>query len=428
MTGVAVTSGPWLLTIVVLVLMRVGAVSSGVPGIGDTEQVITVVYAVVIVLSAPIDIVLSRYASDRVYEKRRDHIVAPLRRVLAGGLLVFFVAGVVAMYVLQPPLRLAIPGVLLASNVGGQWLLMSAAGGLSSPGTILRAFALGAPVSLVCALLLSRPELLGSAGYLYGFGVGQVVTLTLLLHGTLRALPAEEAEDARILPAFGTYWMLSVAALAFHSGIWIDKLVVYLLAGGHVAAIYAASAAVAWLSVVPACAYLFVTVETVFERRFRAYYSSLHSGASLADLERLAQELRVEVGRTLRGTAAVQISVTLLCLLVAPAVTSRLALAEGGANTLSWLLLGAAAQVLALAAILLLYYFDFRTEAFIAAGCQLVANGLFTYLCGAPSPALGAGYAVASGLTCFASVILLRQRLGNLLEGTFQSQPYPSES
>jgi uncharacterized membrane protein len=428
MTGVAVTSGPWLLTIIVLVLMRIGAVSSGVPGIGDTEQVITVVYAVVIVLSAPIDIVLSRYASDRVYEKRRDQIVAPLRRVLAGGLLAFFAAGAVAMYVLHPPLRLAIPGVVLASNVGGQWLLMSAAGGLSSPGTILRAFALGAPVSLLCALLLSRPDLLGSSGYLYGFGVGQVVTLTLLLHGTLRALPSEEAEDARILPAFGTYWILAVAALAFHAGIWIDKLVVYLLAGGHVAAIYAATAAVAWLSVVPACAYLFVTIETVFERRFRAYYSALHDGATLAELERLAQQLRVEVSRTLRGTAAVQVSVTLLCLLVAPAVAHRLALAETGASTLSWLLVGAAAQVVALAAILLLYYFDFRTEAVLAAVCQLVANGALTYVAGAPSGALGLGYAVASGLTCVASVTLLWRRLRNLLEATFQSQPYPSEA
>lgn len=428
LTGVAVTSGPWLLTIIVLVLLRVGAVSSGVPGIGDTEQVITVVYAVVIVLSAPLDIVLSRYASDRVYDRRRDRIVAPLRRVLAVGMMAFLVAGAISMAVLDPPLDLAVAGAVLASNVGGQWLLMSAAGGLSSPGTILRAFALGAPVSLLAGLLLSTPELFGSSGYLYGFGVGQIVTLVLLLHGTLRSLPAEEAEEARILPAFATYWMLAVAALAFHAGIWIDKLVVYLLAGGRVAAIYAATAALAWLSVVPACAYLFVTVETAFERRFRAYYSALHAGASLAELESLAQDLRSEAGRTLRGTAAVQTSVTLLCLAVAPAVAARLALAEGGASTLSLLLLGAAAQVLALAAILMLYYFDFRAQATIAAACQLVANGALTYAWGAPSAALGAGYAVASGVTCVVSILLLRQRLKNLLEATFQSQPYPSEA
>ena len=67
LTGVAVTSGPWLLTTLALVLVR--ATASGAAGVADAERIITVVYAVVIVLSAPIDIVLSRYASDRVYER-----------------------------------------------------------------------------------------------------------------------------------------------------------------------------------------------------------------------------------------------------------------------------------------------------------------------------------------------------------------------
>ncbi|HEU5056301.1 MAG TPA: exopolysaccharide Pel transporter PelG, partial [Kofleriaceae bacterium] len=60
LTGVAVTSGPWLLTTLALVLVRLTA-SGSLDEVGQAERVITVVYAVVIVLSAPIDIVLSRY-------------------------------------------------------------------------------------------------------------------------------------------------------------------------------------------------------------------------------------------------------------------------------------------------------------------------------------------------------------------------------
>src|SRR6478672_3175132 len=89
LTGVAVTSGPWLLTTLVLVLMRVSAVGAGLHGVDSIERVITIVYATVIVLSAPIDIVLSRYASDRVYEGRHDQIAAPLRTLVAIGLVVF---------------------------------------------------------------------------------------------------------------------------------------------------------------------------------------------------------------------------------------------------------------------------------------------------------------------------------------------------
>ncbi len=422
LTGVAVTSGPWLLTSIVLVVLRLGAVGSS--GVTDAERVITVVYATVIVLSAPIDIVLSRYASDRVYEQRRDRIAGPLRTTLAVSLVGFAVVGALAMRAIDARLGVAIPGILLAEVVGAQWLLLSAAGGLSSPAIILRAFAIGAPVSALGVLVLSHPQMLGSLGYLYGYGMGQVVTLGLLLVGTLGALPVEEDEDASMLPAFRAYWLLAAAALAFHAGLWVDKLVVFLLAGGTIASTYAAAAALAWLSVIPACAYLFVVIETVFHDRFRAYDEALHSGASLSELERHAADLCAEVGRTLRGTGAVQACVTLLCLACAPAISARVG---GDASVLSWLLVGAALQVIGVSTMLMLYYLDLRREAFTVAATQLGANLAATLAIGAPSPWLGAGYAVGCGVTCAVALGLLVRQLRFLLTHTFQGQPYASE-
>lgn len=427
LTGVAVTSGPWLLTTLVLVLMRVSAASSGTQGIDDVERVITLVYGTVIVLSAPIDIVLSRYASDRVYERRRDQIAAPLRTVLASCLILFTGVGALVMHIGGATSELYWPGVALSAVVAAQWLLLSAAGGLSSPGIILRAFGFGAPISVLAALTLSRPEVLGSAGYLHGFGLGQLVTLALLMWGTLRALPFEEDEGATIVPAFGEYWLLAVAAFAFHAGLWVDKVVVYLLAGPGVAPMYASTAAVAWLSVVPACAYLFVVIETVFHRRFKDYYAALHVGASLPELERMAHDLRAQVGHTLRGTAAVQAGVTLLGVAAAPEVVALLALAPDSTTTLRWLLVGAGMQVMAVSTTLLLYYFDFRTEALYAALTQLAVSAVATIAIGAPGEHMGAGYAIACAVTLGVSLVLLHRRLLGLLARTFQSQPFASE-
>lgn len=426
LTGVAVTSGPWLLTTLVLVLMRIAAVGTGdTAAAADGERVITIVYATVIVLAAPIDIVLSRYAADRVYEGRRETIAAPLRRMVAACLVVFTAVGALAMLVCRVRWELAAPGTILAGVVGAQWLLLSAAGGLSSPGIILRAFGVGAPVSVIAAWALARPDVLGPLGNLYGYGAGQLLTLSLLLWGTMHALPEDEDESARILPAFVTYWLLAAAALAFHAGLWVDKLVVLLAAGASAASIYAATAAVAWLSVVPAAAFLFVAIETAFHRRFHAYYTALEQGASLPVLEGLARDVRTEVERTLRGTAAVQACVTLVCIAATPWITRHLALAPG--LTLIWLLVGAGLQVVAMATTLLLYYFDFRREALAAALVQLAGNALFTALIGAPSRHVGAGYAVACALACVVALALLRRSMAGLLERTFQSQPYSSE-
>lgn len=423
LTGIAVTSGPWLLTTALLVMMRISAVSDGVLTVTDSERVITVVYAVIIVLSAPIDIVVTRYSADCVYVERRDRITGPLCRSLAAGMVVFAAVGALAMVLFRVRFDLAAPGTVLAAVVGAQWLLLSAAGGLSSPGIILRAFAAGAPISLFGWLAVARPLDLGAAGYLYGFGAGQVVTLGLLLWGTLRALPAEIDEEARIRGAFVSYWMLAAAAFAFNAGLWVDKLLVLVLGDAELASQYAALAAVAWLSVIPACAFMFVSVETTFHRSFDAFYSALGEGASLRQLEDLSARLQREVAHTLRGTASVQLGVTLLCLMVGPRLVDSLGLTGAPPSTIGWLFAGAGFQVIAVCAILLLYYFDFRREAFLAAVAQLVTNSLFTIEVGAPSPVLGAGYTLACAVTAAIAILLLRGRMPGLIPRTFQSQP-----
>lgn len=428
LTGVAVTSGPWLLTTALLVLMRVSAVTAGIEEVTSAERVITIVYAVAIVMSAPIDIVLTRFSADCVYTRSCDRIAAPLCRALAVILIAFTGLGAIAMHVAGVDRSLAIPGAILAAIVGGQWLLLSAAGGLSSPGIILRAFAVGAPVSAITWLVIIGPMGMGPVGYLLGFGAGQLVTLGVLLWGTLRALPATEDTSASLLEAAREYVALAIAAFAFNAGLWVDKLMVLVAGGGDLASQYAALAAVAWLSIVPACAYLFVIVETSFHRRFHAFYSGLHEGASLADLRGRVAALREQVNKTLMQTSSVQMCVTLVCLLAAPAVVGLLELGGPPPVTVLWLVAGAGLQVVAFAAILLLYYFDFRAEALVASATQLVTNALFTLAVGAPSQSLGAGYAASCAVTSLAAVVLLRSRLPGLLPRTFQSQPDLTET
>ena len=424
LTGVAVTSGPWLLTTLVLVLMRISAVRQSVPDIALVEHVITVVYATVLVFTAPIDIVLSRYASDRIYDGEPECIAAPLRRALAVILVLFGGLGFGAMLVIGVPFAFAAPGAGLAVIVAGQWVLLSAAGGLSSPGIILRAFAWGAPISILAAVGLANYSSFGAVGYLYGFAVGQVITLAMLLIGTMRALPAQEDESARIAPAIREYWLLAAAAIVFNAGIWIDKLVVYLMSDGDIASVYAAIAAVAWLSVIPACAYLFIQIETGFYSKFRHFYSILGSGASLSDLDSAADGIRGEAKRILRGTALVQTTISVFGLVLAPQIVQLLGLEALGPRTFQLLVVGSALQVVSLAATVLLYYFDFRLEALLTAAALLVVNAGLTAMTVVDSEMLGIGYAIACAASCAVAIGFVHHRLRGLVAGTFQDQPF----
>ena len=84
LTGVAVTSAPWLLTTTVLMSLRVLARHQGTMAFRSIEHLLTIVYAITVVLSAPVHVVVSRYTADRLYDRRLGSIPAPLRRALAG--------------------------------------------------------------------------------------------------------------------------------------------------------------------------------------------------------------------------------------------------------------------------------------------------------------------------------------------------------
>src|SRR6185369_13118786 len=239
----------------------------------------TVVYAVTVVLSAPIHVVVSRYAADRLYDRHIERIAAPFRRATALTILGFALIGVGLVWALRMPLALALVGAPLTAVIGAQWLMLSVGGGMMSPIVLLRAFGVGAPLSLIAALAVERAAPAGGAGYLFGFAAGQLVTLALLVRGVARALPAAADDSARLFPAFVEYKLLALSAFAYYVSIWADKIVVYAVMGGDAAAFYAAIAAVACFAVIPAFAWIYVQVETTFYQRFRAFYTELEAGA-----------------------------------------------------------------------------------------------------------------------------------------------------
>ena len=114
--------------------------------------------------------------------------------------------------------------------------------------------------------------------------------------------------------------------------IWIDKVVVYIVMGHTAAALYAAVSALAWFSVIPAFGWIYVQIETVFYRRFRAFYDDLEGGAPLRQLRARADSITAETARILRGAGLVQAAVTLVALVrrAVPDAAGR-AVAGGGA-------------------------------------------------------------------------------------------------
>jgi len=423
LTGVAVTSAPWLLTTAVLTSLRLISRHATGEFVG-VERFLTVVYAVTVVLSAPIHVVVSRYAADRLYDRHIDRIAAPLRRAAALTVLGFAAIGVGIVLFLRLPLALALVGAPLTAVIGAQWLMLSVGGGMMSPVVLLRAFGVGAPLSLIAALVVERAAPADGAGYLFGFAAGQLITLALLVRGVARALPAVSDETARLWPAFVEYRVLAASAFAYYVSIWADKIVVYLVKGGDAAAFYAAIAAVAWFSVIPAFAWIYVQVETAFYQRFRTFYSELEAGAPLRELKQQAELISSEAKHILRGAVAVQVAATVLVTAAAPRIVAAVGLSPDAGPLFRLAALGAGLQVFSLLEVLLLTYFDLRRDALIICGCLLIGVTALTCVCSAIGWPPVLGHLVACAISSLLGLVLVRRRLQTLVLDTFQSQPF----
>src|SRR3989442_11728385 len=304
-TGAAVMALPWVLTTAVLVSLT-AVIGRGAADLATAGTVVNVAYAVALLVAGPVQIVISRYTADRLYEGRFRAIAAPFCRGLGATFLMCAVPATFALLALGLPLRAAWWGAALSAAVGAQWTALSVGNGLCSPALVLGAVAAGSAQSFLLAALLVAVARLGLSGYLFGLVSGQILTLVILLVGIFRALPDEADERASLLPAFRDYAALAGAGLAFNASLWADKLVAWCMVGGEKAALHSAASTIAWFSSIPCLAWIFVEVETTFHRRFVGFFRALESGASLAELRRGARELVYEAARLLRGALSVQ--------------------------------------------------------------------------------------------------------------------------
>lgn len=429
LTGVAITSAPWLLTTAVLVTLRLVARNHAGSEFTTVEHLIAVAYAVTLVLSAPVHVVVSRFTADRLYEKRLQLVGGPLWTVLACSLLGFLAIGVVTMAILRVPLELAVPGAMLTSIIAGQWLLLAVGGGMCSPGGVLAAFGSGAAISVVCALALEHVAGLGVRGYLVGFTLGQATALTAMLVQILRSLPGEDTPvpSRLVRRAFRDYQLLAFSAFAIHAAVWIDKLATLAIRDGTTAATLTHVASLAWFSLIPTFAWTYVHVETSFYRAFCRYFRRIERGASLRELETSAAAIRVETTHLFQGAITIQTVVTGFGILVAPHVVGALGLTSGATLALRLSLVAASLQMLTLLALLLLYYLDLRREACVVALAQLGAVSIasLAVLAAGGAPALGA--ALGSVLPALYAIATVRAATASLVRVTFQSQVYGRE-
>ena len=426
-----ISSGPWVLSIIGILL--VGMIAAG--SVADREVtrfqvMVTWLILCSLVLTGPIQLSFTRWVADRLFERRRDLIVpnflGALLLVLAGG----GTLGLLAAALLFPGqgnlLRVLIGSGLAV--LGGIWLTTIFLSGMKQYGAIVLLFLLGYGVTVLASLGLRR---FGLEGLLGGFVLGQFVLLAGMLMMVLRTLPTERMIAFAFLRRGAMYGTLVWVGVLYNLGVWADKLVFWLspevsqpiIGPLRASIIYDLPAFLAYLAIIPGMAVFLVRIETDFVEYYERFYDAVREGGSLGNIQRLRDEMVFTIRQGLYEILKIQGITVLLVILAAPRVLDWLGISHLYLPLLYLDVVAASLQVVLLGLLNIFFYLDRRRVVFGLTALLLVLNvglSLVTLQLGASF--YGYGVALAMMITVFVAMLALESKLHRLEYETFMLQ------
>lgn len=424
-----ISSGPWIMSI--LGILMIGVLSGFGRGTAHyVEQFqVSVSYLIAssLILTGCAQLAFTRFAADRIFE-RREHLIRAnfngvmlLVTVLAGGLgsyvmLCGFAGATLAYRVLM------VLGLTVASNIWMATIFLSA---IKAYRAILFIFTGGYGVSVLLALELMRWRL---PGMLCGFEIGQFLLLSGMLWLIYQRYPAQRLLDFAFLRRGNFYLSLAFVGIFYNLGVWEDKLIFWMNANTGVnvigplraSPIYDMPVFLSYLSIVPGMAVLLIKLEVDFVEAYEIFYQAVRNGGALEIIEDARNDMVRAVRQGVFQIIAIQ-ALTALAVFVA------------GAALLSWLgisvlflpllfvnLVTASLQVLFLGVLNVLFYLDKRGIVLVLTALLVLLNGVLTLWTLSLGPKFyGYGFAGALCLVIMLGLWWLDRKLAYLEYDTF---------
>lgn len=425
-----ISAGPWVLSIVGVMLIGIVAVSQKVGG-HDIRQFTTSVTWIMgssLILTGLFQLMFTRFIADILYGNREDDV----NPNLFGALLLTTVVSLAVALTCKAFLfneeffyeLLMVANFVVLSNV---WIVVIFVAGLKQFKLILVAFAVGYSLTFLFSVFLI-PH--GLNGLLFGVLAGHAVLLFLMLgvcvpeYRVKRTLAMDFMSRSKIFP------ILIFIGFFYNLGIWVDKLLFWLNPGTsesiigplRTSTIYDLPIFLAYLSIIPGMAVFLLRIETDFAEAYEGFFKAVRGNASLLEIEKLGNAMVIAVREGIFQILRVQGVTVLILYLLGPTIIQWLGISPRYVHLYYIDLIGVAAQVLMLAVLNVLFYLDRLKDALVLTLTLLVSNTLFTLLSLKAGPDFyGYGFGVSMTLTAFVGIIRLSSVMDNIEYQTFMA-------
>ncbi len=416
-------AGPWLFTILAIAGITV-LYAEGLSYSALIHFRIILVYnlAASLVLSAPVFMVVTRYIADGISQKNVTNVPSALLGCMVMMLMIQLpVALFFYGYYFELPLSLRLSAMANLFLLSGVWLLGVFLMALKDFRTINWSYGIGMLIAVLMAQWLRVDY--GSVGMLNGFSAGIMIIVFSLTAKVFSEYPYRYNSPFGMLVFFKRYYQLALGGLFYNLAIWVDKLIMWfapertkLLPSKMIFyPNYDSAMFLAYVTIVPAMAVFFLSVETSFFERYRRFYDDILDHKPLSRIKENGQKMLDSILYHARTFMVVQGSITFIAIVLAADILELVNFSFRQVGIFRLGTLGGMLHVLALFQMIILSYFDSRMRVMWLQLFFLISNIIFTYITMEMGFAYyGYGYFLSCALTFLLTSFVLYRFMVNL--------------
>jgi uncharacterized membrane protein len=430
----AASSGPWVLSILGILLIGLLCARSGALAVDVTTFQVSVTYLMAgsLILTGPLQMVFTRFVADRLWSEQNAAVLPNLLGALtvASAVAGCFGLGLLALMPGVDEQSLLYWALMLSAFVilNNIWILAIAAAAAKEWQWLLVAFFCGYSVTVLGAYSLRG---VGIEGLLVGFVGGHGLLLFLLLAHIARSYPSTRFIEFQFLRYFVSYPELVLIGLLYNLGVWVDKFVFWYspLTGSNVSGFFRASHLydfplfVAYLSIVPGMAVFLLRVETDFSDKCARFFAQIADGATLSRLQELKHDIVGSARNSLWEVVKIQGITVLLLIYFSDSILSLIGVSPLYSMLLNIDLVAVGNQLVFLVVLNILFYLDKRSEVLLVVFLFFVMNLSFSLISQVLGPTFfGSGFAIAILLATVVGLLVLTRKMEVLEYETFMLQ------
>ena len=427
-----ISSGPWVLSIVGILVIGLMSVSMVVPEFLVTQFQVSVTYLVAFSLTITgfVQLAFTRFTADRLFEKRADIILPNFNGLLLWVTLVTGVLGMLVIIFLFPQQSimyrlLMLAGFVIMSDI---WIATIFLSGMKQYKAILNSFAVGYGCTVGFALLLRPFNLEGLLG---GFVLGQFILLIGMVILILRNYPSRYFIAFDFAKKKMFFWSLVWVGFFYNFGLWLDKFMFWfylptsqpVIGPLRASLIYDIPVFLAYLSIIPGMAVFLVKMETDFVEFYDNFYNAVREGGSLEYMEKMRNEMVFTIRQGIYQIIKIQSIATLGVFVAGEIILNFLEISLLYLPLLFVNLISVGLQVVFLGILNVFFYLDKRRIVLLLTGLFVIFNGVFTAITLYLGPKFyGYGLAAALLLCIMLGFRLLDKVFDELEYNTFMLQ------